>query len=89
MKTCIQYLITGRVQGVWYRSSAQKQANKLNITGWAKNLPDGRVQIFACGEAKNLDQFHQWLWKGPILAKVQNIDCKTENYQNFEEFSVK
>jgi acylphosphatase len=70
---CIHCYISGKVQGVWFRASAKIQADLLCITGWAHNLADGRVEVLACGEQENINQFYAWLKYGPPLAQVIEI----------------
>lgn len=88
-KICMRYFISGRVQGVWFRASAQEEAKKLGLTGWARNLQDGRVEVLACGDEENLSQFHQWLHQGPELAKVDEVVIEASSWEDFERFSVK
>jgi acylphosphatase len=66
--------ISGRVQGVYFRSSARSEAEALGLVGWARNLPDGRVEIVAEGEPGRVAQFLDWCRSGPALAKVE--DCR-------------
>jgi acylphosphatase len=61
------------VQGVFYRGSAQLRARELGITGYARNLADGRVEILACGESSQVDTFIDWLWIGPAAASVTGV----------------
>ena len=70
---CVRYRVTGRVQGVYYRGSAQSQAQALDITGYARNLSNGQVEVVACGESTRLDQLKDWLWQGPRLAEVTDV----------------
>lgn len=72
---CLRCHVAGRVQGVWYRGSTQRQALALGITGYARNLPDGRVEVLACGEAAALQQLRDWLWQGPPAAEVTDVQC--------------
>ncbi len=88
-KICMRYLISGRVQGVWFRASAQEEAKKLDLTGWARNLQDGRVEVLACGDKEKLAQFYQWLHQGPELAKVDEVVSEASSWEDFERFSVK
>lgn len=74
-----RYLITGRVQGVFYRSSAQRQASALGLRGWVRNLIDGRVELLACGETDKHAELEKWLEIGPEYAKVTNIEVITES----------
>ncbi len=70
---CVRYLVTGRVQGVFYRVSTRDKARSLGLTGWAKNLADGRVEVLACGEVSQLKELAAWLWQGPAYAKVSEV----------------
>ncbi|RTZ60280.1 MAG: acylphosphatase [Gammaproteobacteria bacterium] len=67
---CRHYLVSGRVQGVFYRASAQAEGERLGLDGWVRNLPDGRVEAVACGDAEMLERFESWLRKGPAFARV-------------------
>ena len=66
-------MIAGRVQGVHYRASAQQRARLAGIVGYARNLPDGTVEVLACGDEYVLLEFIAWLWKGPSAAKVTSV----------------
>ena len=80
MKICKRCLVSGRVQGVFYRASTAGQARRLGVTGYAKNLPDGRVEVLACGDEKAVQELIDWLWQGPPAAKVDAVDiADTEN----------
>lgn len=79
MNKAIFLKIHGRVQMVMYRDSARRKANKLNLTGWVMNKPDGTVELFAEGKEENLKQFIDWCYNGPVLAKVEKIDIKWQN----------
>ena len=70
---CRRYLISGRVQGVFFRDSTRTQARQAGITGWVRNLQDGRVEALLCGAAPALDEMEIWLRSGPELAKVTRI----------------
>lgn len=72
-KMCIHCTISGRVQGVWFRASTQEQAEQLGLKGWARNLPDGRVEVLACGDKEKLAQLYAWLKEGPRLANVTDV----------------
>ena len=75
MSTCIRCYVSGRVQGVFYRASTQEIASKLGITGYARNLPDKRVEVLACGEEAALSELAAWLWQGPRYAEVSAVEC--------------
>ena len=87
-KICKIFKISGRVQGVWFRSAARKEALNLNITGWAKNIDNGDVEILACGEEVQLMQFEKWLWRGPILARVKNIISEEKKIDLCHDFNI-
>jgi len=70
-------LISGRVQGVYYRASAAERARAAGITGHAVNLPDGRVEVLACGSHAAVTEFIAWLWVGPGAAKVIDVTIET------------
>jgi len=72
-RECRLFLIEGKVQGVWFRESTRRQAQPLGITGYAKNMPDGSVQVLACGEPGALDRLAEWLKEGPPLALVERL----------------
>jgi len=76
MKICRRCLISGKVQGVFYRASTAEKARTLGITGYAKNLPDGRVEVLACGEEAKVKELIDWLWQGPRQARVQGVETQ-------------
>ncbi|HEU5398509.1 MAG TPA: acylphosphatase [Gammaproteobacteria bacterium] len=74
MQVCKRCLVSGRVQGVFYRASTAERAAALGVMGYAKNLPDGRVEVLACGEAAAVKAFCEWLWQGPPAARVAAVE---------------
>ena len=74
MPTCRKFKVKGRVQGVWFRESTRRQAAFLNLTGYAINLPDGSVEVLACGDSAAIDRLAEWLQQGPPLASVSSVD---------------
>ncbi len=71
---CKKCVVAGRVQGVFYRATAARRAHELAIRGYARNLPDGRVEVLACGEAQAVESFVSWLWTGSSASKVTSVD---------------
>ena len=67
------FLISGRVQGVFFRDNTKKEAIKLGLQGSAVNLSDGTVKVFLRGESKDIDLLERWLHKGPELARVDSV----------------
>ncbi|MCD6454282.1 MAG: acylphosphatase [Candidatus Aminicenantes bacterium] len=74
-----RYYITGIVQGVGFRYFVKRKADLYGIAGWVRNLPDGRVEVFAQGDPEVLNEFEKELWKGPSLARVDNIESHEES----------
>lgn len=90
MSQCVHCLVSGRVQGVFYRSSAYERAINLGLTGWIRNLADGRVEVVACGNTDRLQQFQDWLRQGPAHAQVSEVECRpTRGDDVGERFEVR
>lgn len=66
--------VSGRVQGVFYRATVARRAAELGITGYARNLPDGRVEVLACGLDEIVAQFIEAIWAGSTASKVTAVD---------------
>lgn len=81
-------MVSGKVQGVWYRVTTQQKALELGLTGSAINLPDGRVEVIACGDADQVESLCAWLWQGSPLSEVSGVECKPIAPQNFSDFST-
>lgn len=69
-----RFVVSGRVQGVWYRASTREQALRLGLRGSANNLADGSVEVIAVGSADALAELERWLWQGPPMAEVVRVD---------------
>jgi len=76
MQKAVHLLILGKVQGVFYRYTAQKVATRLNLRGWVKNLPDGDVEAIAVGSPSAVDAFIVWCEEGPPGAAVTGVDIE-------------
>ncbi len=74
MKRRIVALVSGRVQGVGYRAFARRKAQELGLSGYAENLPDGRVEVVAEGDEEDLKLFIEFLKRGPRLAQVEAVE---------------
>lgn len=68
-----RFIVSGRVQGVFFRASTRQHALGLGLTGHAKNLDDGRVEVLASGPAQAVDELEQWLQHGPPAASVEQV----------------
>jgi len=83
-----RYLIRGRVQGVGYRYFAQRAAADLQVTGYARNLDDGRVEVYAVGTPERLSELAGRLWKGPRLADVRGVEESDAGVQQYDTFQI-
>ena len=89
MKVRVHVFISGKVQGVFFRSETRYQANRWKITGWTQNLSDGRVEAVFEGEKENIEKLLNFCKKGPLRAEVTNIDITWENYTGkFNAFKI-
>jgi acylphosphatase len=86
----ISYKLTveGHVQGVGYRAFIYKHANKLNLKGFVKNMPDGSVLILLQGPENAVKELIELAYKGPPLSQVVNIKIKEEEREPFEDFHI-
>lgn len=85
---CMRCYFSGKVQGVWFRASTKKEADRLGLCGWAKNLEDGRVEVLACGNEADLETLYDWLKKGPPGARVDEYRREDLTWKDFESFEV-
>ena len=81
-------LVEGRVQGVFFRDSTRKQAERLGVTGWVRNLPDGRVEVKAFGPAHAVERLCGWLRDGPAQARVDGVRCEAIAYEAQPDFRI-
>jgi len=72
----VRAVVSGRVQGVWFRASTRDKARELGVTGTVRNLPDGDVEVVAEGEEHVVEQLLQWLWHGPPFARVDQVEVE-------------
>ncbi|MBN8608966.1 MAG: acylphosphatase [Deltaproteobacteria bacterium] len=85
----IHLVIRGRVQGVYYRASAVREAKRLGLTGWVKNRPDSGVELVAEGEEDQVKDFLAWAQHGPSTARVDKIDTRWRSYTGeFASFTI-
>jgi acylphosphatase len=86
---CKHYWVSGRVQGVFFRASTHQKAQQLGVTGWVRNLRDGRVEVFACGGDEALARFEAWLQHGPRGAVVTDVEATTEPAERLDSFEIR
>lgn len=84
----VQARVTGRVQGVSFRWSAQEQAQRLGVTGWVRNEPDGSVLLHAEGDDEAVDGLLSWCRTGPSLAKVTDVAVREAAPSGATSFDV-
>jgi acylphosphatase len=85
----LQMLVRGRVQGVYFRASTQREARRLGITGWVKNRADGTVEICAEGEEIAIRELFGWAQKGPSAARVERVDTRWKSFTgDFPDFRI-
>jgi acylphosphatase len=86
---CKHCFISGRVQGISFRYYTQQEAKNLNLTGWVRNLPDGRVEVWVCGGMVEVEKFCRWLHQGPAFAQVIDVQCQTVTANHrFDSFDI-
>ena len=90
VKVRAHIFISGRVQGVFFRSETMYEAKRLDVTGWIRNIPDGRVETVFEGEEKNVKELVEFCKRGPPGARVTNIDITWEKHTGeFRNFEIK
>lgn len=85
---CIKARVTGKVQGVFFRRNTQQQALQLGLSGYAKNLSDGSVEVLACGEASALAKLETFLHRGPPDSEVERVKVEAVADQQANGFRV-
>jgi acylphosphatase len=86
MKARAHIWISGKVQGVFYRDNTRRWAKSMGLSGWVRNLPDGRVEVLVEGEKDSIKSLERKLKNGPPLSRVENVRTEWENYKG-EYFS--
>ena len=85
---CRKFRVTGRVQGVFFRDSTREEARRLRLTGHANNMPDGSVEVVACGTEAALDRLAKWLKSGPPMASVAAVEAIEVQFVDFRTFTI-
>jgi len=88
MVQATRFIISGKVQGVFFRASTREQAQRLGLRGHARNLPDGRVEVLAVGTDDAIRQLEQWLQHGPSSARVDHVERSSTEADTGDGFSV-
>ncbi len=90
MNIRVHIFISGKVQGVFFRSSTKDKAEELGISGWVRNLADGRVEAVFEGKEGSVKRMIEWCREGPEYARVKDVGVVSENYTGeFEGFALR
>lgn len=90
MKTNVHVIMSGRVQGVWFRATTKQKAEQLGLKGWVRNTHDGCVEAVFEGEENLVKQMIDWCHRGSPLANIENVEVKNQDVTNsFDDFSIK
>jgi len=86
----VKVLVSGRVQGVYFRMFTQNKAKHLGIKGCARNLPDGRVEIIAEADNSSIEKLIKWCRKGPVTARVDDVEIfELESDEDLTSFEIR
>ena len=88
-KAAKRWLIGGRVQGVGFRFFVQEKATTLGLAGWARNLGDGRVEVYAVGWPERLSDLAAALHKGPRMAEIRSVEERDEPVEKLSSFVIR
>lgn len=88
LMSCLRFIVSGRVQGVFFRASTRDKALTLGLCGYARNLMDGRVEVLACGDHASLKELELWLWDGPPMARVSDVTVYEHTEMAFDDFQI-
>ena len=90
MDKCVRTVITGKVQGVFFRAFTQEEAERLNLTGWVRNLPSGDVEALITGPADQVDKMIDWLATGSPHSRVDHVAVEeVTTPEKFNSFSIR
>ncbi len=85
----VRAVVSGKVQGVFFRDYTRKRAQSLQLTGWVKNLADGGVEIVVCGSEAVVTHFIDWLWEGSPSSKVSDVCWEIIPQQTHSDFVIR
>ena len=86
---CVRVVVSGRVQGVFFRMETKRAADQVGVTGWVRNKQDGRVEAVFQGDDNQIDRMVEWCKKGPALSRVTRVDVTEEMVSNdFTSFEI-
>ena len=85
----VQIIISGHVQGVFFRESTKRKANELGLVGYVENLDNGNVEVVAQGDEDKLNELIKFIKKNPGKSKVENIKITDKTTENFKTFEIR
>ena len=88
MRKSFNIIVTGKVQGVWYRRATLEKASKFNLTGWVRNITDGSVEIHVEGKEGDVLLLVDWCRSGPDLARVHQVISSEVVVEEYKEFII-
>ena len=86
---CIHLIVSGRVQGVFFRANVRNKANELGLKGYAKNLENGDVEVVAEGNEEKIKELIDFIKNGPGIASVTGVQVKHKEPENFKNFEIR
>jgi acylphosphatase len=90
MKSRAHIFVFGKVQGVFFRENTRKKAAEFELSGFVKNLPNGKVEAVFEGEQEKIEKIIQWIKKGPEAAQIENIEIDWQDYkEEFKNFEIR
>ena len=89
MQICKHCIVSGKVQGVFFRQTTLDKAKALGVKGWVRNLPNGTVEAVICGEEDVVQSLCNWLWKGPDAAQVTDIIFTDHDLESHTDFTIR
>ncbi len=85
---CVHLIVYGRVQGVFFRASVRDKASQLGLNGYAKNIPDGNVEVVAEGSEDKIKELIEFIKNSPGISKVAGVEIKHKEPENFKNFEI-
>ncbi|MGK5543304.1 acylphosphatase [Streptomyces sp. URMC 127] len=82
-------VVSGRVQGVFYRDTCREEARRHGVAGWVRNMPDGTVEAVFEGPAEEVEQMVGWAHRGPSRAEVRGVETEEETPEGLTDFEVR
>lgn len=89
MEKRVRVLVSGRVQGVFFRAHTRTRARDLGLSGWVRNLPDGRVELIAEGDEAKVATLLAWVKRGPPAAQVEDVQAEWSAPRGEKDFHIR